>query len=450
MKRVVLVIVLVTAAIGAGGWFLMRALTPAPASTAPLDPAQAARAEAFLDLLDADRFDDALAMTTPKMQEGLAGKLAELWQSLPKQLGARASRSPVRGEIAGGQPFVTSTLAFAMLALDARMVFEGETIAGFWLVPAQAPAKDSVVETSTAWQERELAVGEGATALPATLTLPRGAGPFAGVVLVHGSGPQDRDETLGPNAPFRDLAHGLAERGIAVLRYEKRTKAHPEAYVGKAFTLDDETVDDALAAVTTLRAQAGIDARRVFVAGHSLGALAAPRIGQRDGNLAGLVLLAAPTLPLEDTVVRQMRHIATLDVTPAGDIDASLAEIERQRDAVKSLDASTPADTPLMLGLPAAYWRDLAGYDPVAVARTLAQPMLVLQGGRDYQVTPADDYVRWREAFADDARVTLVDYPLLGHTFMPAGDPPGPHDYHAKANVDAKVIADIAGWITAH
>src|SRR5690606_33004513 len=131
------------------------------------------------------------------------------------------------------------------------------------------------------FSEREATVGSGTWALPGTLTLPKKEGKFPAVILVHGSGPNDRDETLGPNKPFRDLAHGLATRGIAVLRYDKRTLVHPKALaseVGAALTLREETIDDALAAAALLRTIPEVDASKIFVVGHSLGGTAIPRI----------------------------------------------------------------------------------------------------------------------------------------------------------------------------
>src|SRR5690606_37219939 len=106
------------------------------------------------------------------------------------------------------------------------------------------------------FSEQELSIGEGDAALPATLALPAGEGPFPAVVLVHGSGPHDRNETVGPNRPFLDIARGLAAQGVAVLRYEKRSKAHPEAYVAPgSLTIDCQTTDDALSALPTRSAR---------------------------------------------------------------------------------------------------------------------------------------------------------------------------------------------------
>ena len=245
MKRVWTVIVTLTLLFGGAGWYLVQKLLPAAAEPAALDPVRGALADRFLNHLDAGRYEDALAMTTPRMREGLGGgKLASTWEALPKQLGSRTARGDMRGEAVEGQSIVSAKLAFPLLALDARITFdEGNAISGFWIVPSRdsSPAQAQIAESTANWREVEIDIGEGPGALPGTLTLPRGAGPFAGVVLVHGSGAHDRDATIGPNKPFRDLAHGLADHGIAVLRYVKRTKMHPQHFSGGAFTVDDET-----------------------------------------------------------------------------------------------------------------------------------------------------------------------------------------------------------------
>ncbi len=447
MRRLVIAAVVLVAA-GIAGWQGLRWLVlPAPAATAALDPAHARIAIDFLDRLDRKSYDDALAMLEPKAREALSsGKLQEVWEALPAQLGGAPTRGPARGESVGGRPIVTFRLDYPTMPLDARVAVDAAgLIDGFRVVPAAAapappPASDA------AYTERELAVASTFGPLPGTLTLPRGMGPFPAVVFVHGSGPHDRDETIGPNRPFLDLARGLAERGVASLRYVKRTSAHRERFLATDFTIDDETVDDAVAAVALLRTTDDIDPARVFVAGHSLGAMMAPRIAERAPAVAGLILLAAPALPLHETVARQVRYLAELD----GGVDAkeadAIAEVERGIAAVAALE---PGDTGVyLLELPAAYWLALNAYDPVEVARRLPQPLLVLQGARDYQVVERD-FARWRDTFGTDPRVQFVNYPALNHLFI-AGEGPGrPEEYFQPGHVDSRVVEDIAQWILA-
>src|SRR5262249_52803909 len=142
----------------------------------------------------------------------------------------------------------------------------------------------------------------------------KGKGPFPCVVLVHGSGAHDADETIGPNKPFRDLAWGLAARGVASLRYEKRTYTHPKKLAEHKgpFTVKEEVVDDAVAAVRLALSHKEVNAKKVFLLGHSLGGLMAPRVGEQEPRLRGLILLAGCTRPLEDLVLEQFDYLASL------------------------------------------------------------------------------------------------------------------------------------------
>ena len=290
-----------------------------------------------------------------------------------------------------------------------------------------------------------------AGALPGALSMPDGAGPFPAVVLVHGSGPLDRDETVGPLRPFRDLAWGLASQGIAVLRYDKRTKVHAEQLTPEMianFTIQDEVIDDALAAVQLLRGTPGIDPERVYVLGHSLGATVAPLIGQQDPAIAGLIVLAGLTRPLEDTILDQFTYTYSLSSSMTDSQKAELEELKVKVARVKDPDLSdqVPAKD-LPLGLPPAYWLALRDYRPAEVAKSLEMRILVLQGGRDYQVTVEGDFPGWQKALSGKSNATLKLYPRLSHTFTTGEGRATPQEYLAEAHVDDEVVRDIASWI---
>ena len=295
--------------------------------------------------------------------------------------------------------------------------------------------------------EREIVVGEAPLALPGLLTLPEGKGPFPLVVLVHGSGPNDRDEAVGPNRPFRDLAHGLAERGVAVLRYDKRTRAHPMSFANGRFTVREETIDDALSAVRLARTIPEVDSRRVVVAGHSLGGILAPRIAAMDGKLAGVVLLAgASDESFPDMMERQFAYLATVP-------GADTAAIARQARAVlpvlvrvRALTPADSADSTPFLGAPASYWLDLAAYDPLETAKRLGIPMLVTQGGRDYQMGDRA-FAHWKSELADRQDVTFRLYPALNHLFIAGTGPGNPAEYSVPGQVAEEVVVDLATWI---
>jgi dienelactone hydrolase len=343
------------------------------------------------------------------------------------------------------------TSKYENAVLDIRIVFDGDRrIAGLLFQPHVDVDALEAAPLPAGLAEQEISVGDGEWVLPGTITVPTRGAPFPAVVLVHGSGPNDRDETVGANKPFRDLAWGLAERGIAVLRYEKRTREYRERLMDNTvgFTVDEETVDDAVAAVERLRHLDGIDPDRVVILGHSLGGTLAPRIGARDSGVAGLVVMAGAARPLQDLIVDQVNYLAELDSTVTGSERARLEQIEQEAARLLVLTDADSLSTERILGAHPSYWLHLAEYDPVSVATELSMPMLILQGGRDYQVTEAD-FILWQEALAADPRVTFKVYPSLNHLFIAGEGPSQPSEYSVPGHVANEVIEDIAAWVAA-
>jgi len=422
-----------------------------PAQTLPPSPAKspAAAATELIDHLAKAEFQAAAANFAEAMRAAAPPeKLSEIWTAVQGQLGAYKRRTGVQTEKQGPYEIALVTAEFERGTVDFKVAVDNAgRVAGFFIVPPQQAGSQASGYTpppyahKDAFKERDFVVGSGEWSLPGTLTMPVGAGPFPAVVLVHGSGPNDRDESVGAEKPFRDLAWGLASRGIAVLRYEKRTREHGSKLAAvKDFTVQQETVDDALAAAALLRRTEGVDPRRVFVLGHSLGAMMAPRIGQRDPQLAGLVVMAGATRPLEDIILEQVSYLAGADGTVT---DAEKKQIESLRAEVAKVKALKPGDAGVALGAPASYWLDLRGYDPAAAARSLKQPLLILQGGRDYQVTP-DSLEAWRKAVPG---ATFKTYPKLNHLFIEGEGKSLPQEYDKPGHVAEEVIVDLVAWI---
>ena len=249
-----------------------------PASAQVPDPQPIA--QAVIDNLIAGNYEAATADFTDEMLAALPpAKLQQVWESVIDQVGPYQRQVEVTGQTAEGYTVFIFTLQFENALLDAQISISTDgKVGGFYIRPNQGPppppyeAPDYV--NPDAFTEQDITLNAGTEwELPGTLSLPVGDGPFPAVVLVHGSGPEDRDETIGANKPFRDLAWGLATQGIAVLRYDKRTLVYAQAMKDQiqSLTVQDETIDDALAAVELLRSADKIDPARVFLAGHSLG-----------------------------------------------------------------------------------------------------------------------------------------------------------------------------------
>jgi uncharacterized protein len=281
--------------------------------------------------------------------------------------------------------------------------------------------------------------------LPGTLTTPNGKGPFTGVVLVHGPGPDDRDESIYSNRMFKDIAEGLASRGIAVLRYDKRTYVYGQRMSGSSYTLQQETVEDAVRAIDLLRKQASIDPKRVFVIAHSLGGYALPRIAKQDGKLAGAVVLAGNARPIEDVVLDQATFTTQSKVNLTQDDIRRFENLKAEVAKVKKLQPGKD-NPPVVLGLPVAYLLDLKSYDPVSEVKSLSMPILYLQGERDFQVT-MKDFDIWKSGLANRKATAFKSYPALNHLFMAGEGKPTPAEYRIPSNVSGQVVNDIATWL---
>lgn len=316
-------------------------------------------------------------------------------------------------------------------------------------VPSSAVTKaDPVTYDHKKMKERDIVLGADGFKLPGTLTLPLRKTKVPVVILVHGSGPNDRDETVGPNKPFRDIAWGLAEHGIAVIRYDKRTKVYGADFVseGREADYDTEAVDDAVSAVAYAKTLSEVATDSIYVIGHSLGATLAPRIASRTHGLAGIVLIAGLARPLEDAIVEQTAYIASLSTSSAKEKE-QLAELKREVDNVKKIGSAGFDDKiPLLFNAPRSYWTFANGYKPVEVAAKLSLPILVLQGERDYQVT-MQDFGLWRMGLQHNRHTFFKSYPKLNHLLQEGEGKSIPKEYEEMSPVAAYVINDMATFI---
>lgn len=283
------------------------------------------------------------------------------------------------------------------------------------------------------YASRDVSVTAGdGVKLAGTLTVPDAAArPLPGFVFVHGSGCIDRDETIGPNKIFAQLANRLSNDGYAVLRYDKRSCAKS----GGAFATRDRLIADAQTVIAYLRAQPGIDPKRIFVLGHSEGGELAPSIAIADGRLAGIVLLAPPALPLDRILMQQMLRTATA---------ANRATIEREERA--ELDAIASGKR---TGVYDDWLRSSFGIDPAALIALVPCPILIVQGEKDIQVLAADTPRLVNAARAANRRVTLAVLPNDDHLFieLPPGQTSSGGEYFTPSYLDPALFTAIESWL---
>lgn len=431
-------------------WGLLLGLLLGYVATAFAQDANMDRAKHVYDLFVANQGDSIHALLTKELQAKLSPAVfKDLLGQTERQFGKLQSQGEWQKETAQGVTIYYSDLAFERYKLRFMVCFEADGLNTLRLapVPAASTAKP-VVYDKEKMQEKDITVGAEGFRLPGTLTLPVGKKKAPVVILVHGSGPQDRDETVGPNKPFRELAWGLAERGIATIRYDKRTKVYGTAFVpeGRAMDYDTETVDDAVAIAAWAKTLEEVNADSVYVLGHSLGGMLAPRIAERADGLAGIILVAGLARPFEDAIVEQVKYVASLTDSSAK-AKEEIAEIVRQAANVKKLGTPEFDDKiPMLLNVPRPYWEFANAYKPVDVAAKLSLPMLILQGERDYQVT-MEDYGLWRFGLMRNRNAFFKSYPKLNHLLQEGSGKATPFEYNHAIPVAGYVMDDIASFI---
>ena len=292
--------------------------------------------------------------------------------------------------------------------------------------------------------------------LKGILTLPEGVGPFPAAVLVHGSGSSNMDEKVGKLTPFKDIALGLAQRGVATIRYDKRSFTHGLKMVADknlTVTVREETIDDALLAARMLRADERIDAGRVFLIGHSMGAMLAPRIECEGGDFRGLVLMAGTPRRMEEVLMEQTAEVMGSLPKFLGWIGRKqTAKFEKLFDGLYDLSDEAAKAKKVGGGTTLYYFKEMG--DPT-VEQWLAQtkkPMLILQGEKDCQVKADVDFVRYQQLLADRENVAFRLYPGLNHAFVSArfdSLAKAKQEFTPERHIGDDVLNDIAEWIKA-
>ena len=376
--------------------------------------------------------------------EGMASSLSKLGDVV--EIG-----SAYEGELLGYKTFFVPCI-FSSMSVDLVLTTKDGAIAGLTTGVYSGGKEESGEDTGTEdYDSFDLALPvpsfEGE--LPGTLTIPKGEGAFPAVVLIQGSGSSDRDETVANLKPFRDLAEGLAKKGVAVYRFDKRSYVYGTQMMSdKSITLEDESIEDAVNAVQLLAKQEKIDPDRIFVLGHSLGGNAIPAIyqelEQEKVKACGFIMMAASPRPLDELMREQYNYLYSLmpEVTKEqlDEKDQVFAELDKLQD----LDSLSDEDT--VLGVYSSYWKWLAQYDILDAAQKITVPCLLLQGEEDYQVT-MEDYGIWQEALGEKNNWKMISYPGLTHTFTPGEKTEGAEVYSRAAKVDEQVIEDIAEFI---
>ena len=300
----------------------------------------------------------------------------------------------------------------------------------------------------------KITVGEGGEyPLNGLLTLPDGEGPFPAVVMVHGSGPSDMDESVKKLTPFKDLAEGLARLGAASVRYDKRTFAHKKKCAKtKDITVREETIDDALLAAELARRDARIDSGRIFILGHSMGAMLAPRIDAEGGNFRGIIMLAGTPYRLEDIVVRQLGQAGGKNPVLNAIVGLERKIYGKKFDGLYQMPDEEAKKKMFAGNLSLYYFKEMGQKTAADYLLESDKPALIMQGGKDFQVLPEDDFAAFKEMLAGRPNTFFKLYPGLNHVFVEgiySDILKASKEYGTERHIGEDVTGDIYEFIAA-
>ena len=289
--------------------------------------------------------------------------------------------------------------------------------------------------------------------LKGILTLPENAsGQVPAVVFVHGSGSSNMDEKVGKLTPFKDLAEGLAELGIASIRYDKRSFAHPFKMLReKVITVREETIEDAILATELLRRDSRIDKDNIFIAGHSMGGMLAPRIDAEGGNYKGLILMAGSPRTLGEIMLDQNE-----EVMRSGKgllqwyVKTQVVKISAMFEGMYELSDEEAKKKKLGNGTTLYYFKEMGEHPASEYLLKLEKPVMIMQGEKDFQATLEKDFAAYKELLEDKKNITFKVYENLNHLFVNSvygNIMKAMKEYKVEQHIGKNVIKDLADWI---
>lgn len=423
--------------------FALCACTQDEKARRPLDRQKALElARQHTRMLTGGDYDGLVSSFREEMQRQLDSRTLErAWQQITDAMGRYQSVYSMEYSARDNLATVLVKLKYDFGGVALTLTYdENGSLAGLWLNTAQLD--EYRPQSTDSYTETEITVGD--MGLKGILTTPKGTDSYPVAVLVQGSGQTDYNETVGPNRPFMEISHRLAEKGIASVRINKRYYQFPEAAQNETLTIYNEYMDDIYTRIDWAKENVSDD---VYIIGHSQGGMSAPKIAL-DNDVKGIVMMAGSIRGLEDIILDQ--NIAALEqMTDISrrDKQRMTRQIQAAVQQVKSLTADTGES---ILGIPASYWLSLKDLNRADILKNqLDIPVLIMQGTADFQVYYDKDYQYMQSELSGRDNIIFKEYEGLNHLFMPRALPgvADTSEYMTPNHIPSQVTDDIAAFI---
>ncbi len=374
-------------------------------------------------------------------------KFKKMWAGLEKGNGKLQSTGKVTTEQKDDLLISTIPLNFEKLGLNLLLTTSSKgKIVGLNFLPLAYELPDWA--KNKVYGKERLVVETDSFKLSGELILPSDCRNCPVVIIVHGSGPSDMDGSFGPNKFYLDLAYGLANNGIATIRYNKRSFTYGKAMSKlDSITLYEETIEDAISAVRLVKNYSFLDSTNIFVLGHSLGAYASPLIALGEPEVDGIIVLGGPARPVYKIIPEQYEYLFNLDSSLS---KKESAKMDRVKEEVKLVEGLPSEVTELKeLGTSDMLWyhRFMLTYDPIQTIDSIKRRTLIIQGDRDYQVRHQTEFRAYQIGLKHNL---LVDFKLIkgaNHLMVFGEKPSEPAEYFKQDHIDLSTLEYLSNWI---
>lgn len=409
----------------------------------------------IIDLFKTDQFEKAYTFCDEIMLRKITPeRLQSIWESLAAVNGDLIEVGATRYNYLDTFHAITTKLKFKNGAVGLRLAFNLKwQISGIYIVDAELTYKIPDYVNTFGFYEIKIPFGAIGFENEAILTVPIQEKKYPCVIIIGGSGPIDKDATIGPNRIYKDFAWGLASKGVATLRFDKRTKAYfgkimEQHKKGNYYTIEQEYLADLKELVNKVSKKNAIDPKRIYLMGHSQGAGLMPLFLKQNKKVAGAIMAAGNYTSLQDLMLYQFEYLKPLQAKTKAD-SALFDKMAVQANYAKILNLPNnyPNDS-LPSMYPFSYWNYLNHLNLVSLAQNNKKPVLVIQGERDYQV-PFSEYLKWKTTLISNPNYQFASFQKLNHMFLEGEGKSTPEEYANRSNVPDYVIDEIAKWINA-
>jgi dienelactone hydrolase len=371
------------------------------------------------------------------------------WAELIGTYGAYQNAKPVNYELSAYYHFIAFKLQFEYLPYIFNISFNdaGKIIYLSFMEAHKIYVAPDYCEVSK-FLERKITVVNGMYDLPGILAMPNHAGKMPLVSILPEAGPTDKDGSYEENKPYKDLAWGLASKGIAVFRFEKRSNNYgifllKDKAAYETFTPREDLLIDLYKIIDSLKTLPDVNPDKIFILGHGQGGMLAPLVAKERKDIAGIVMMGANAKRTQEMMIDQYKYLSKVSPEKKPEYD------EQTRNAIRSMDKKLNPLTEHHLmpyDVQATYWVWLNQYPHLEISQKLNKPQFVLHGERDYQAN-MENYELWKKTLQKNSKAIVKLYPRLNHLFY-AGDAQSTYsEYYLKSNIPENVITDIGDWL---